>query len=145
MSDFDSKEVKEVLDPELPEAPLSINIGSHYKGFYVGWTKRSADTTIADKISEVKKFIDGLVEAGYVPSWNPETNKAALGSAVPPAKPVQAPTPAETTGNVDRCKICGGEVEYREGVKKTNPKEMWRGYFCLSNRDHTGWLPPKKI
>ena len=81
MEDNFQKEMDEAIGealPALPEAPLSINIGSYYKGFYVGWTKRSADDKVTDKVEGIKKFVDSLVIAGFMPSWNKQTSQEAL-------------------------------------------------------------------
>ena len=101
------------------EAPLSINIGSYYRGFYVGWTKRSSDNKVSDKIDDIKKFVDGLVTAGYEPSWNKETSAKALN--INPT-PIQAPIVADLVPTNATCPVHGSNLEWKTGISKTTNK-----------------------
>jgi hypothetical protein len=120
----------EPVDEALPEAPLSINIGSYYKGFYVGWTKRSADREVSDKIKSIKRFVESLVDEGFEPSWNKQTSKAAL----------NPDSIMEVTQEVNShpCKTCGGFTEFKSGKAKTGRE--WKGYFCQADKEHVEWI-----
>ncbi len=141
MDDNNKKLAQEALEETtpLPEAPLSINVGSYYKGFYVGWTKRSAENHVADKIGDIKKFIDGLVMAGYEPSWNKQTSKEALESKTAVvAPPVAVPaTPAPVSSQV--CPAHNTPLVHKSGVSKSTgkpysfwacPEKLSDGSFC---------------
>ena len=58
--------------PELPEAPVSITVRGYYKGFSVLITKRNADGKV--ELKKIIGAIDNMVEKGFKPSWNEETN-----------------------------------------------------------------------
>ena len=78
---FDGKEVDEVMDeaeemiptPDMPEAPQSIHVDAYYKGFHAGFTIRKPSNRLV-AVNETTKLIEGLIEKGYKPSWNSETN-----------------------------------------------------------------------
>lgn len=112
-------EALESATPVLPEAPLSINIGSYYKGFYVGWTRRSADGKVTPHVSGVKEFVEKLIEAGYVPSWNPETNKASLGEN----KGIGVDLSIDgEKGQGGVCPVHGTKLVWKTGISKTTGK-----------------------
>jgi hypothetical protein len=119
----DEKDILESIEQnvELPEAPLSINIGSYFKGFYIGWTKRSLDLEAGDKIGGIKSFIEKLIEEGFEPSWNKQTSKEQLKSASEEfVESISAdPTPI--------CGIHNARMVWKTGVsKKTNkPYAFW--------------------
>lgn len=61
----------------LPEAPLSIHIDSYINGFHVGFTKRFTENNASAQILSMKAFVNMLIENGYKPSWNQDTNQKA--------------------------------------------------------------------
>lgn len=66
------------------EASQSINISFYYRGFSVQITKRDPKVDIEPILLDAKAMIEKSIGLGYLPSWNPETNKAALGVVVTP-------------------------------------------------------------
>lgn len=84
----------------LPEAPASTHIDSYYKGFHVGFTIRSEDNKTIPSAS-VKRVINSLIEEGYKPSWNEETNDKHEG----------------VVENIPLCPVCSGEMVKRSGAK----------------------------
>lgn len=121
---------------DLPEAPLSINIGSYYKGFYVGWTRRTADPKVKGRVAEIKEFVEILIKNGYVPSWNPETNKASLGQQTPPAQASTAPqidlsiNGADGKGGV--CPVHGTPLIWKTGISGPQSKTPGKPYAFWS-------------
>ena len=118
-----AESIKENTKAEsLPEAPLSINIGSYYKGFYVGWTRRSSNPEIGNKVEPIKELIETMIKAGFEPSWNKETSKEQLKSA--------ADTFVESISD-DPAPICGihhSKMVWKTGVsKKTNKRYAFWG------------------
>lgn len=61
------------------ESPVSLTIQGYYRGFSILITKRDAETKAQPLIEQSMEAIDYMVKLGIKPSWNPETNKAALG------------------------------------------------------------------
>lgn len=116
--------------PELPEAPLSFNIIGYYKGFRVGTTIRlEQNGTIPT--GKVVSLIDGLIELGFKPSWNDETNKSTL-------------TPATESGPV--CGIHGKPMVHRVGISKSTnkPYDFWACTEKFANGDYCNYKPEKK-
>lgn len=117
----------------LPEAPGSIHIDSYINGFHVGWTKRFASNDLVQRVTSTKAFITTLMEYGFKPSWNEDTNVKALNGKT------QAPEPSG--------RICSAHDEPQpmfQGVSKTkfdkegNPKKYWwhkneQGQMCFGN------------
>lgn len=71
----DPEWINETDGKQLPEAPMSIHVDSYYKGFHVGWTKRMDEKSLSSQVLGIKAFINILVEDGYKPSWNDDTNE----------------------------------------------------------------------
>lgn len=80
MDNTDKEFINKLLpNPETPsslEAPESLHIDAYYKGFHVGLTKRSATAQIKPYIDDAILAIDHMINKGFVPSWNSETNKS---------------------------------------------------------------------
>lgn len=68
----------------MPEAPLSIHIDAYYKGFHTGVTIRKTDNS-SIPVTSVISAIDSLIEKGFKPSWNEETNAKVNGNGKPVA------------------------------------------------------------
>lgn len=107
------------------------SIDLYYKGFHV---KKSLPQNV-NRVTLMAE-IDDLIQAGFQPSWNPDTNKA---SVVPPtpqttvsgqsiAQGSQTPT---DDGLKVLCKGCKSDTTYRTGFNKETGKP-WKGYFCNS-------------
>jgi hypothetical protein len=108
--DQDMKEVADELEekePQLPEAPVSINVRGYYKGFSVQITKRNAKGVI--ELEKIIQAVDNMIEKGFKPSWAEETNKkngVGLDSL---------PSP--------KCPKCGAPMVKR--TSKTTGNEFW--------------------
>lgn len=139
MDASEEKIIDEVMGEEtsnLPEAPLSITIGSYYKGFSVLWTRRSADTKVSPRVGEIKDFIGKLIEAGYMPSWNLETNKASLGEN----KGIGIDLSIDgEKGQGGVCPVHNVKLVYKSGISKKDnkpyafwgcPEKLADGAFC---------------
>lgn len=59
----------------LPEAPLSIHIDAYYQGFHTGITIRAKDNSTIP-VTKITTAIELLIEKGFKPSWNQDTNIA---------------------------------------------------------------------
>ena len=107
MSDL-PKEDQEFIDKAvggeetLPEAPVSITVKGYYKGFSVLITKRNATGKV--ELEKIMEAIDNMVEKGFNPSWNDETNEKV--------KPTQ---PVEKDDLTSICPIHGVEMEQKQG------------------------------
>jgi len=111
----ETQEIEEVMDKAeeltkkaLPEAPVSITVKGYFKGFSVLITKRSDSGDI--KLDKIMEAVNNMVEKGFKPSWNTETNGKAV---------KQEPKAV--------CDACGGEAVEKSG--ETNNKK-WKGVFC---------------
>ena len=74
-------EIDEILDeaeeliptPLMPEAPQSIHVDAYFKGFHAGFTIRKESNRMV-ATGETERLNNGLIESGWKPSWNTETN-----------------------------------------------------------------------
>jgi negative regulator of genetic competence, sporulation and motility len=64
---------EEIDNTFLPEAPVSITVKGYYQGFSVLITKRNAEGKV--ELDKIISAIDNMVEKGFKPSWNEDTNK----------------------------------------------------------------------
>ena len=97
------------------EAPISISTTAYYKGFSMIITKRDPDVKHDRLLDEQLAMIDDLIRRGVKPSWNDETNKAHLQTAVgSQTKDDEVPHPAEQVkvakSDLGFCKNCGAEM-----------------------------------
>ena len=87
MNDEDKILIEEVVEEnvlpekehELPEAPISITIKGYYKGFSVLLTKRLDERELTPQIVGVMAVIDNMINKGFQPSWNTDTNAKVNG------------------------------------------------------------------
>ena len=128
---METKEPMSVIENELPEAPMSIHIDTYYKGFHSGITIRMTDNTTIPT-SKIMRVIDSLINSGFQPSWNVETNNAHI-------TPVKEGFPNDTIGSPKAevpditslhqpsCPKHGMTTKWKEGTsKKTgNPYAFW--------------------
>ena len=97
-------------------------------------TKRDPDVKHERLLEEQVKMIDWLIDSGFKPSWNDETNKANLGDV---AQPVQTASPAQSQGLA--CGVCGALATQKSGISKAN--KPYNGIFCSTkDSSHTVWL-----
>jgi len=85
MNKKDEKEIDEIMS-ELPEAPVSLTIRGYYKGFSILFTKRGTDTEANELLAKSISVVDWMIEHGFKPSWNEETNGKVHTPAVPQKK-----------------------------------------------------------
>lgn len=120
----------------LPEAPLSIHIDSYFKGFHIGFTKRSDETRVSTQVDGVTKLIEDLISKGFECSWNKETSNGHL-------KPQEIKS--ETKAPV--CGIHGTEMVWKSGIsKKTN--QPYGFYSCPTrnaDQSYCTYKPPKEV
>ncbi len=107
----EASEEKLPWEKDLPEAPVSINVRGYYKGFSVQITKRNAKGEV--ELTKIMTAIDNMIEKGFKPSWNDDTNGKVVKAEV------------KTQG----CPKCGGTRTFKEGVKKETGRH-WAGWFC---------------
>ncbi len=126
---------------------MSVTIQSYYKGFSVLITKRDPEVQVSPLIVQSMETINKLLELGFSPSWNQQSNKEWKESETPlksnptpsQAYPTQAaPSPTITNGAVP-CPECGAQAIDRQGVKAGTGKP-WRGIFCQADKSHVKWL-----
>lgn len=98
---------------EQPEAPASVTIKGYYKGFSVLITNRDPKVSVSPLLAKAINGINWMVENGFKPSWNDNTNGNALKKEV------------KTQG----CPKCGGTRTLREGISAKTGKK-WSGWFC---------------
>lgn len=121
INDTNLEEIEEAFDKaeelarphdkrELPEAPVSITVRGYYKGFSVLITKRNATGEV--ELEKIIKAVDNMVDRGFKPSWNEDTNGKIQPKLI-------------KEGLV--CETCGGEAVEKSG--ETNNKK-WKGIFC---------------
>ena len=79
MEDVETPEAEKKQETKLPEAPISINIRAYYKGFSVQFTKRMEGNQLTPHVDGTLALIQKLIDKGFNPSWNEETNKAVNG------------------------------------------------------------------
>lgn len=96
------------------------SVDMYYKGFHI---KKSFGENV-NRVTIIKEIND-LIEAGFQPSWNPDTNKASA--------PALKSEPEDTY--TVPCKTCGGATTYKTGVSKASGKP-WKAYFCNTNKEH---------
>lgn len=89
------------------ESPQSSSITGYYKGFSVLLTKRDAEAKVRPLIDAAMEAVDYMIEKGFKPSWNDETNGKALGSVAVTSTPKAAP--AVTTTASKPCPVPGHE------------------------------------
>jgi hypothetical protein len=112
------------------EAPLSIHIDAYFKGFHCGITVRKEENSIIPS-TKVVSIIESLIEKGFKPSWNEDTNKASLGSPV-------APKTAENPQEV--CQHPQDRVTVKQSSGNKNPQNKGKYYKqCLVCNKFLGW------
>lgn len=122
---FINKQMEKPMDEQKTENWTSVDM--YYKGFHI---KKSFGENV-NRVTIIKEIND-LIEAGFQPSWNPDTNKASVAASTAQTAPQATPVPED--GYTVPCKVCGGATTYRTGVSKASGKP-WKGYFC-ANKDH---------
>lgn len=84
------------------ESPQSVNISFYYKGFAIQVTKRDPQIDIEPILLDAKAAIEKSIGIGFLPSWNPETNKAALGVVTTPVVVPEVIPSTNNTGWIDQ-------------------------------------------
>ena len=112
------KEIEETMEEQNSWTSITL----YYRGVHV---KKSVPKNVS--LENLKKTIDSYLDAGFLPSWNTDTNKQANPVSESPSKPSVV------------CETCNQPAELRKGLKKDNTE--WQGIFCKSgNRDHTKFI-----
>lgn len=78
------------------ESPQSASFTGYYKGFSVLLTKRDQEAKIKPLIDAAMAAVDYMIEKGFKPSWNDETNGKALGQVVVTSTPKSEPVVTQT-------------------------------------------------
>lgn len=116
-----NEDITDTLDnsmtPEMPEAPQSISVSAYYKGFKTIFTiRKESNKSVA--VTQTTALIDGLVEAGWKPSWNDATNGA-----------VKAPVKVDP--NAPICEVHNVAMTLKPaGVSKTTNKPYPAFWAC---------------
>jgi len=107
---IDPKDVEQSLNPTHTgqESPQSQSVVAYYKGFSVTVTKRDPNAKIKPLIDDAMVEIDYMIEQGFLPSWNTETNNAHLS---PEKTIISHPTTpqAQPSEDLGFCKKCGAK------------------------------------
>jgi hypothetical protein len=123
-----NEDITDTLDnfntPNMNEAPQSIHVDAYYKGFHAGFTiRKESNKSVA--VTETTNLIDRLVEGGWKPSWNEQTNGS-----------VKAPVAVDPNAPV--CEIHNKPMTLKPaGVSKTTNKP-YPAFWACSERDATG-------
>ena len=114
----------------LPEAPASVTIRGYFKGYSVLITNRDPKVNVAPLLAKAMNGITWMIENGFKPSWNNETNSKS--SSTPKIEVKTKP-----------CEQCGGTRKLVEGVSKG---KRWAGWFCQNEVSHcpVEWIPLNK-
>lgn len=124
----------EPMKAELPEAPMSINIRGYYKGFSVQLTKRLDENSLELQIPRVVGVIQKMIEYGYKPSWNEDTN----GKTLAPQTPATAPQVAlqATPASSPVCGIHRTPMVWKTGISKKTGKPY--AFWSCAQKDING-------
>jgi len=66
---------EQIKENASSEAPASVNFRGYYRGFSIQTTNRDPDVKVAPLLTKAMKAVDWMIENGFKPSWNEETNK----------------------------------------------------------------------
>lgn len=119
MTTFNEEDIKDMKEVMEPENWTSIDL--YYKGVHV---KKSISKSM--KAEELIKTIDAYLDAGFLPSWNAETN----------GKVGQLPTPPVTKPCTHEG--CQGTMTFKKGTS-TKTGKPWSGWFCDIVKEHVNW------
>ena len=108
----------------MEENTAWTSIDLYYKGVHI---KKSLPDNV--KIEDLIRTVDTYLAAGFLPSWNVQTNN---GHSTPQTPVVVPPVTVATYS----CKTCGQPANFKEGNK--NGKH-WSGYFCTADKEHVSW------
>lgn len=108
------------------------SVDMYYKGFHI---KKSFGENV-NRVT-IMSEIDALIQAGFQPSWNPDTNKAS----VPTNQTTNQDTP--TTQSVV-CPKCGGPVWDNRPKKATGDFNPAAPDFKCKNKECGGVIWPPK-
>jgi len=112
------------------ESPQSISFVGYYKGFSVTVTKRDPEAKVLPLIESAKTAIDSMIEEGWKPSWNSETNKQVVPDS---EKWLDPPIDPEI------CKHTHIETKVSGGFKK--PENKGKMYSsCLDCKKFLSWV-----
>jgi hypothetical protein len=111
---IDPKEVEQSLHPTHTgqESPQSQSVVAYYKGFSVTVTKRDPNAKIKPLIDDAMVEIDYMIEQGFLPSWNTETNNTHL-------SPEKTAVSHPTSPQARLCPKCGNllvEAKKKDGT-----------------------------
>lgn len=129
------KDMKDVADEvTFTEAPLSINIKGYYHGFSVMVTKRLEEDQITPQLDGITAVIQKMIDKGFKPSWNDQTNGShSNGAATTKAVNTRPQVIADVT-----CEVCGQPAKEKKGLTKSG--KQYHGVFCSTeDRSHTRW------
>lgn len=124
------------------ESPQSVSAVLYYRGVSITITKRDGETKIKPLVESQLQLIDWMIdEKACMPSWNPDTNKAALGTTVATPLPLAVTNGAEATTSpvaAILCATCKAPATHKTGIGKTG--KPWSAIFCSLDKKHVTWL-----
>lgn len=98
------------------ESSQSVSFTGYYKGFSVLVTKRDVDAAVKPLIDDAMKAIDYMLEMGFKPSWNDETNGKVLGTVKAVTASVKRENVTSINPNSKPCELHPGQnLYYKEG------------------------------
>jgi hypothetical protein len=105
------------MTPQMAEAPQSIHVDAYYKGFHAGFTiRKESNKSVA--VEQTQNLIEALVEQGWLPSWNAETNGHVT-------------TPVKVDPNAPICEVHNKPMTLKPaGVSKTTNKPYPAFWAC---------------
>ena len=134
-----NEDITDALDnfntPDMAEAPQSIHVDAYYKGFHAGFTIRK-ESNKSVEVDSTTRLIDSLIERGWLPSWNTETN-----SKVKP--------PVAVDPNAPICEIHNKPMTLKPaGISKTTNKPYPAFWACgerMPDNSYCRFKPGKNI
>lgn len=91
------------------ESPASVTIKGYYKGYSVLITNRDPEVAVAPLLAKAINGINWMVENGFLPSWNTDTNAKVNGKTVQSA-------PAKVETDLPICPVHNKLMKERTGA-----------------------------
>jgi hypothetical protein len=119
------------MNSEQQEAPEVMFVDLYFEGFHVGKTFRYTNTSLEDAVSLIRK----AQTMGFMPSWNPETNKASSQLKTPVVAQPRVPQVHTNTSTewqeedkqeLGNCRRCGAPNKLSQKGKVYCSKLCWK-------------------
>lgn len=147
-----NQEAKEVV--KVNEFKSSVHLDGYYKGFHFEVIEAEPDQYDRTNLllSNMKKRVEFMIDQGFEPSWNKETNNAV--KVTTEAKKEQVNTPEAPVCGIHGTQMFWKEGTYKDGVYTFGPKKGQSrvgdtyGFWSCSTKNADGsfcnYKPPKK-